>query len=96
MIRKVAADFGGDLYVTENGIATAQDERRCEFIDAALAGVRHCLTDGLPVRGYFYWSLLDNWEWQHGFSKTFGLIAVDRETQKRTSKPSLFHLGAMR
>ena len=96
VIRKVAADFGGDLYVTENGIATAQDERRCEFIDAALAGVRHCLTDGLPVRGYFYWSLLDNWEWQHGFSKTFGLIAVDRETQKRTSKPSLFHLGAMR
>ena len=96
VIRKVAADFDGDLYVTENGIATAQDERRCEFIDTALAGVRHCLTDGLPVRGYFYWSLLDNWEWQHGFSKTFGLIAVDRETQKRTSKPSLFHLGAMR
>ncbi len=96
VIRKVAAGFSGDLYVTENGIATSDDERRCEFIDAAIAGVHRCLADGLPVRGYFYWSLLDNWEWQHGFSKTFGLIAVDRATQERTSKPSLFHLGAMR
>ena len=96
VLRKVARGFNGDLYVTENGIATSDDERRCEFIDSALAGVRRCLADGLPVRGYFYWSLLDNWEWQHGFSKTFGLIAVDRATQARTSKPSLFHLGSQR
>ncbi len=96
VIRKVAQGFAGDLYVTENGIACDDDERRCEFIDSALGGVSRCIADGLPVRGYFYWSLLDNWEWQHGYSKTFGLIAVDRATQERTVKPSLFHLGGMR
>ncbi|MDO4848342.1 MAG: family 1 glycosylhydrolase [Coriobacteriia bacterium] len=96
VLRKVAQGFEGTLYVTENGIATDDDERRREFISSALGGVRRCLADGLPIGGYFYWSLLDNWEWQHGYSKTFGLIAVDRETQKRSVKPSLFFLGGMR
>ncbi len=96
VLRKVAQGFEGTLYVTENGIATDDDERRREFISSALGGVRRCLADGLAIGGYFYWSLLDNWEWQHGYSKTFGLIAVDRETQKRSAKPSLFFLGGMR
>ena len=96
VLRKVAQGFEGTLYVTENGIATDDDERRREFISSALGGVRRCLADGLTIGGYFYWSLLDNWEWQHGYSKTFGLIAVDRETQKRSAKPSLFFLGSMR
>lgn len=96
VLRKVAQGFEGTLYVTENGIATDDDERRREFISSALGGVRRCLADGLTIGGYFYWSLLDNWEWQHGYSKTFGLIAVDRETQKRSAKPSLFFLGGMR
>lgn len=96
VIRKVAQGFKGDIYVTENGLATDDDERRCEFIGSAVAGVQRCLADGLPVRGYFYWSLLDNWEWQHGYSKTFGLIAFDHETQERTVKPSLFFLGSLR
>ena len=50
--------------VTENGIATADDTRRVAFIEAALAGVQHCIADGIPVKGYFHWSLMDNFEWQ--------------------------------
>jgi beta-glucosidase len=52
------------------------------------------MDDGADVRGYFHWSLLDNWEWGH-WSPTFGLVAVDRETFVRTPKPSLYWLGAL-
>ena len=86
VLRKVAKDFHGDLYVTENGIATADDTRRVAFIDTALKGIVSCINDGLPVKSYFHWSLLDNFEWQKGYSMTFGLIAVDRSTQTRHPK----------
>lgn len=93
VLRKVAKDFHGDLYVTENGIATADDTRRVTFIDTALKGIVSCINDGLPVKSYFHWSLLDNFEWQKGYSMTFGLIAVDRSTQTRHPKESLSFLG---
>lgn len=97
VIRKVAEDFKGELIVTENGIATADDSRRVEFIRRALEGVQRCVADGLPVKGYCYWSLMDNFEWQKGYSMTFGLIAVDRKNgQKRIPKPSLTYLGSWR
>ena len=95
VIRKVHEGFSGDLIVTENGIATADDSRRVEFIRRATAGVERCLQDGIPVKGYFYWSLMDNFEWQKGFSMQFGLIAVDRETMERTPKESLKVLGSL-
>ena len=94
VLRRVAKDFHGDLIVTENGIATADDTRRVAFIEQALAGVQRCLADGLPVKGYFHWSLMDNFEWQKGFAMNFGLIAVDRTTMARTPKPSLAVLGS--
>ena len=93
VLRKVAKDFHGDLYVTENGIATADDTRRVAFIDTAFKGIVSCINDGLPVKSYFHWSLLDNFEWQKGYSMTFGLIAVDRSTQTRHPKESLSFLG---
>ena len=93
VIRRVAEDFKGELIVTENGVAVSDDTRRVEFIRRALAGVESCLADGIPVKGYCYWSLMDNFEWQKGYSMTFGLIAVDRATQTRTPKPSLAFLG---
>lgn len=96
VIRRVAADFKKPIYVTENGIATANDKRRVAFIDEAMAGVDRCIADGIPVKGYFHWSLLDNFEWQKGYAMTFGLVAVDRTTQKRSPKPSLTHLGSFR
>lgn len=96
VIRAVHKDFRGDILVTENGIATGDDSRRVEFIRRALAGVRACMDDGIPVKGYCHWSLLDNFEWQKGFSMTFGLIGVDRTTQTRYPKQSLFCLGKCR
>ena len=93
VIRRVHEDFRGELIVTENGVATANDSRRVEFIRRALKGVENCLADGIPVKGYCHWSLMDNFEWQKGFSMTFGLIAVDRATQQRRPKPSLAFLG---
>lgn len=94
-IRRAVDLTGLPVFVTENGIGTDDDARRCDFIDVALRGVEACLADGLDVRGYFYWSLFDNFEWSLGYGPTFGLVAVDRETQVRTPKPSAEHFGAI-
>ena len=98
VVRKVDSEFKKlgvtmPIMVTENGIATDDDSRRIAFIDQATKGLADCITDGLPVIGYCYWSLLDNFEWQKGFSMRFGLIEVDRTTMKRSPKPSLTELG---
>ena len=87
-IRRAAELTGLPVIVTENGIGTDDDARRVEFIERALRGVEACLRDGVDVRGYLYWSLLDNFEWAFGYRPTFGLVAVDRATQDRTVKPS--------
>jgi beta-glucosidase len=93
VIRYVYKHLNKPIIVTENGVATDRDERRIVFIDRALQGVHACVEDGIPVLGYMHWSLLDNFEWQLGFSRTFGLIAVDRSTQQRLPKPSAYHYG---
>lgn len=95
VIRNVAKDFKGNLIITENGIAIDDDSRRINFIQTATDGVAHCIADGIPVKGYFYWSLLDNFEWQMGYQMRFGLIAVDRSTMERTPKDSLKYLGSL-
>ena len=92
-IRYAIAVTGKPVIVTENGMATTDDSRRVAFIDQALAGVARCRADGLDVRGYIHWSLLDNFEWTSGYSQQFGLVAVDRTTFKRTVKPSARYLG---
>lgn len=81
------------ILVTENGIATTDDSERIEYVHGALEGVLRCLKDGIDVRGYTYWSLLDNFEWVFGYRPTFGLIGVDRSTQQRVPKPSARWLG---
>jgi beta-glucosidase len=81
------------VVVTENGIGTDDDDRRIAYVATALKGVRRCLDDGIDVRGYFYWSALDNFEWALGYEPTFGLIAVDRATQRRSPKPSAAWVG---
>ena len=96
VLRRVAKDFHGDLIVTENGVATADDSRRVAFIDTATQGVADCIAEGLPVKGYLYWSLLDNFEWQKGYAMTFGLVGVDRASQKRLPNESLYALGKLR
>jgi beta-glucosidase len=94
-IRYAAELSGCPVYVTENGIGTTDDEQRIRFVSEALEGVGRCLDDGIDVRGYFYWSLLDNFEWAQGYRPKFGLVAVDRETQARTMKPSATWLGGV-
>lgn len=84
---------GRPIYVTENGISTNDDTRRVAYIDAALAAMRDAQKAGADVRGYFHWSLLDNFEWTAGYAQHFGLIQVDRTSFKRTPKPSAIHLG---
>jgi beta-glucosidase len=92
-IREAAAVAQIPVIVTENGIGTTDDTRREEYIRRAVRGVANCLKDGIDVRGYTYWSALDNFEWMLGYRPTFGLIAVDRSTQQRTVKPSARLLG---
>ena len=86
---------GMPILVTENGIATADDEDRIRFTSDALAGLAAAIDGGADVRGYVHWSLLDNFEWMLGYRPTFGLVAVDRRTLARTPKPSLAWLGAV-
>ena len=94
-IRNAIRVSGLPVIVTENGIGTADDTRRIVYIRRALNGVINCLNDGLDVRGYTYWSAFDNFEWSLGYRPTFGLIAVDRETQQRSIKPSAQMLGTI-
>jgi len=84
---------GTPVVVTENGIGTAEDPQRIAYVSEALAGVQRCLGDGIDVRGYFYWSLLDNFEWVLGYGPTFGLVEVDHTTFERRPKPSAQWFG---
>jgi beta-glucosidase len=86
MLRR-AARFGKPVYVTENGISTEDDRERIWHLAQHLVMVHKALREGVPVRGYFHWSLLDNYEWG-SFAERFGLIYVDRDTLARTPKPS--------
>jgi beta-glucosidase len=76
------------IYVTENGMSEDNDERRVAFYDDHLKAVRAAQEQGADVRGYFAWSLLDNYEWAEGYTSRFGIVHVDYETQKRTPKGS--------
>lgn len=85
------------VVVTENGMANSDspgldgkvhDQARIDFLNSHLLQVRRALQDGTDVRGYFYWSAMDNFEWQHGYAYRFGLIHVDYETQRRSLKES--------
>ncbi|MET8142424.1 family 1 glycosylhydrolase [Sphaerisporangium sp. NPDC005288] len=95
-VRHAATVTGGTpILVTENGVATADDTRRAEYLTRALRALKAAMDDGADVRGYFHWSLLDNFEWLLGYRPTFGLIAVDRATFGRTVKPSAHVYGAI-
>ncbi len=76
------------IWITENGIADRADTKRTVFITDHLREVARAIEDGVDVRGYMHWSLLDNFEWAEGYAARFGLYAVDYPTQKRTLRPS--------
>lgn len=83
---------GTPIIVTENGIATTNDEQRIEYTRGALASMADAIREGVDVQGYLHWSMVDNYEWG-SYTPTFGLVAVDRHTFARIPKPSLRWLG---
>jgi len=92
-VRYAHAATGRPVLVTENGVATEDDTLRARFIPAAVNSIQAAVADGVPVLGYIHWSLLDNFEWFSGFGPKFGLVAVDRQTFRRTPKASAQVLG---
>ena len=98
-IRFMHERYGLPVMVTENGMADndtispdgkVHDEKRIRFIHEYLAGVKRAVSEGIPVLGYQYWSMLDNFEWAEGYEPRFGIVHVDYKTQKRTFKDSAY------
>ena len=85
---KLASKFKKPIFITENGVADKEDKIRSWFIENHLLWVGRAIGEGINVKGYFYWSLLDNFEWDKGFWPRFGLVEVDYKTQKRKIRPS--------
>lgn len=80
--------YDAPIYITENGIADQHDLQRDEYIRAHLRQIAGAIEDGLDIRGYYHWSLIDNFEWIKGFGPRFGLYHVNYETFQRTERPS--------
>jgi beta-glucosidase len=102
-LTRMARDYVGDLpiYVTENGMANADtidggavtDQVREDYLFAHLAATHRAIAEGANVKGFFYWSLLDNYEWAEGYEKRFGLVHVDFDSLARTPKSSYHALA---
>jgi len=82
--------FKKPIYITENGVADGTDKLRAKFIKDHLRWVWQAIHDGADVRGYFYWSLLDNFEWAKGFEPRFGLVEIDYDSMERRIRPSAY------
>lgn len=95
VVREAWNEVHVPLLVTENGIPTEDDHQRVRYLERAVAGVARCLADDIPVLGYTCWSAFDNFEWVFGYRPRYGLIGVDRTTQRRAIKPSAIYLGAI-
>lgn len=80
--------YGKPVYITESGISARDDRERVAYLPEVLGEVWEAIQDGVDVRGYFHWTGVDNFEWAHGYSQPFGLIAFDPGTGERTVKPS--------
>lgn len=78
------------IYITENGLADTNDEKRSQFIFETLKNISEATDEGVDVRGYFYWSLMDNFEWGKGFWPKFGLLEIDRKSLERKSRHSAY------
>jgi beta-glucosidase/6-phospho-beta-glucosidase/beta-galactosidase len=85
----IAASYGKPLWITENGIADASDANRAAYTVRQLAVLQEAIADGIDVKGYIFWSLIDNLEWAKGYAPRFGLYSFDPVTLERTAKPSL-------
>lgn len=91
VIKNVYQKYNLPIYITENGLADREDTHRKKFINDHLYEVKRLIDDGIDVQRYYYWSLLDNLEWNDGYGPRFGLIHVNYETMNRTIRPSGFN-----
>ena len=89
-ILKDLKKYNKPVYITENGVADAKDVYREKFIKEHLRWVHKAISEGVDVRGYFYWSLLDNFEWDKGFWPRFGLVEIDYKTMARRIRQSAY------
>lgn len=88
LLVRVWARFKKPIIVTENGVADMNDEHRQWWLEEAMIAMERAISEGVEVKGYLHWSLLDNFEWAYGWWPKFGLVEVDRKTMKRTIRPS--------
>jgi beta-glucosidase len=97
-LKRIQRDYAPQaIYITENGAAfddeiapdgSVHDDRRVNYLRGYVGAVGRAIAEGVPVKGYFAWSLIDNFEWAEGYSKRFGIIYVDYPTQRRIIKDS--------
>jgi beta-glucosidase len=87
-VLKELVQYSKPIIITENGMATNKDEERVQYIKDHLIQVRRAIGEGVDVRGYLYWSLMDNFEWLEGFEPRFGLVEIDYGTFERLPRPS--------
>ena len=89
-VLKDLVKYNKPIYITENGLADANDEKRAKFIKEHIKWIARAIKGGVDVRGYMYWSLLDNFEWDKGFWPRFGLVEIDYNTMQRKIRKSAF------
>lgn len=94
-IAQRASALGKPIYVTENGVADAHDRLRPWLLATAARAMHEAISAGVDLRGYYHWSLVDNFEWAEGWKLRFGLAALDNQTQERTPRPSAALYGAI-
>ncbi len=90
VLKELKEKYNLPIYIMENGLADAQDVERAAFIKNHLAYVHKAISEGVDVRGYFHWSLMDNYEWLYGYEPRFGLVEIDYETQERKPRKSFY------
>ena len=88
LLVRVDAHYNKPIIITENGLADAEDKNRKWWIEETIIAMERALSEGINLKGYYHWSLLDNFEWAYGWWPQFGLVHVDRKTMKRTVRPS--------
>ena len=89
-VLKKLKKYNKPIYITENGLADAQDKKREKFIKDHLYWIHQAIKDNVNVKGYLYWSLLDNFEWDKGFKPRFGLVEINYDTMERKIRPSAY------
>jgi len=90
-IRYVGKRYDKPMMITENGVATLNDKKRISYLHDHIAQIRKTMDEGYDVRGYFVWSLADNYEWHYGYVPKFGLSSMDPKSRDRVLKPSAYY-----